>query len=91
MILINSFYLTLYVLFHAVHDFTTSFLKILNSHPSTVFRSRANSSIAYDVMFSYDVTPAAFRYSALLDCALDECRADTKRFYKFAVYMSMRF
>ena len=42
-------------------------------------------------MFSCDVTPAAFRYDVLLDWVLDKCRADTKRFYNFAVYKSMQF
>ena len=81
--LINSFFF---------HDST----KILNSQSFTVFRfcSRANSFTAYGVMFPCDLTPAAFRCSALPDWALDECRADTKRFYHYTVlqfYESMQF
>ena len=42
---LTFFRLTFYDLFHVIHDFTTSFSKISDSQPSTVFRSRVNSSI----------------------------------------------
>ena len=66
-------------------------LSTFNEIFSLLPRMTTKSSTAYDVMFSCDVTPAAFRYSVLLDWALDECKANTKRFYNFAVYRSMQF